>query len=367
VAELTLFLAGDVMTGRGIDQILPTPADPELHERWVRSALHYVHLAERAHGTIPKPAGFEYVWGDTLAELERVQPDARIVNLETSVTNHRDAWPKAVNYRMSPANAGCLTAAKLDCCVLANNHAVDYGFAGLEETLDTLRGAGLRVAGAGRTLAEAEAPAIVEIAGKGRVLVFAFGIQTGGIPPEWAATPERPGIAFLPELTTGALEHLASKIRRGKRESDVVVASIHWGPNWGYDVSADQRSFARGLIEHAAVDLVYGHSSHHAKVVEVHRGKLILYGCGDFINDYEGIPGYEDFRDDLALMYLIRIEATSGLRRLALVPFRIERFRLTRASQDDALWIRDTLNREGGAFGSTFTLRPDRTLELILS
>jgi poly-gamma-glutamate synthesis protein (capsule biosynthesis protein) len=112
---VTLFLCGDVMTGRGIDQVLAHPGKPHLQEQYVR-----------ASGPIERPVASEYIWGDALAELERVRPDARIVNLETAVTTAEDAWPgKAVHYRMHPANVSCLTAARIDCCVLANNHVLD--------------------------------------------------------------------------------------------------------------------------------------------------------------------------------------------------------------------------------------------------
>ncbi|MBU1394726.1 MAG: CapA family protein, partial [Gammaproteobacteria bacterium] len=142
---MTLFLCGDVMTGRGIDQVLPHPGDPVLHEGYVTSAPDYVALAERVNGPIPRPAEFAYVWGDALAEWARIAPDLRIVNLETAVTT-RDDWQrgKGIHYRMHPANVPCLTAAGIDCCVLANNHVLDWGYAGLAETLETLRRAGLQ-------------------------------------------------------------------------------------------------------------------------------------------------------------------------------------------------------------------------------
>src|SRR4051794_25174100 len=125
-----VYLSGDVMTGRGIDQILPHPCDPRIHESIVNSAEEYVWLAERANGPIPRPVNFEYVWGAALEELKRARPDVYIVNLETSITRRDDYLPKGINYRMSPENAGCLSAADIDCCVLANNHILDWGHAG---------------------------------------------------------------------------------------------------------------------------------------------------------------------------------------------------------------------------------------------
>jgi len=120
--------------------------------------------------------------GDALAELERVQPHARIINLEIAVTASEDAAPdKSIHYRMHPANTRCLTAAKIDCCVLANNHVLDWGRSGLLETLEVLHGAGIRTAGAGRDDTEAAAPALIELPGRGRVLVFAFGMESSGV------------------------------------------------------------------------------------------------------------------------------------------------------------------------------------------
>src|SRR4051812_14878763 len=117
---VTLFLCGDVMLGRGVDQILPHPGDPALLETYIRDARAYAELAEEAHGAIPRPVGFAWPWGEALAVLDEAAPDARVVNLETSVTRSDDFAPgKGVHYRMDPANLPCLTAARPDVCVLA--------------------------------------------------------------------------------------------------------------------------------------------------------------------------------------------------------------------------------------------------------
>ena len=108
---MRLFLCGDVMIGRGIDQVLPHPCSPVLHESYVHSASDYVRLAEEANGPIPRPVAPSYIWGAALDELNRRQPDARIINLETAITRSEDFAPKGINYRVSPENADCLTAA----------------------------------------------------------------------------------------------------------------------------------------------------------------------------------------------------------------------------------------------------------------
>jgi poly-gamma-glutamate capsule biosynthesis protein CapA/YwtB (metallophosphatase superfamily) len=364
--SVTLFLCGDVMTGRGIDQILGRPGKPQLHEQYVNSALEYVKIAEQATGPIERPAKPGYIWGDALAELERVRPDARIINLETAVTTAEDAWPgKGIHYRMHPANASCLTAAGIDCCVLANNHVLDWGYRGLAETLDTLRTAGIRTVGAGRDDTEAAAPATIELSNGNRVVVFAFGMASAGVPDDWAATPRRAGVNLLSDMSGQAAERIARQVRAVKRSGDVIVVSLHWGSNWGYAVPKAQREFAHGLIDTAGVDIVHGHSSHHPKGIEIHRERLVLYGCGDFLNDYEGISGHASFRPDLALMYFPTVHAPSGeLSRLLLTPTRIRHFRVNRARDDEARWLERMLDREGRGLGTNVERLPDDTLSL---
>lgn len=361
---LRLFLCGDVMTGRGIDQVLPHPGDPTLHEGYAASARDYVALAERANGPIPRPVDFEYIWGDALAEWARIGPDLRIVNLETAVTTS-DQWQrgKGIHYRMHPRNLPCLTAARVDCCVLANNHVLDWGEAGLMETLATLR-QNLHTAGAGHDSVAAAAPAVLDASG-GRVLVFAFGTASSGIPPDWAAAPHRPGVNLLADLSGATLARIAAQVKAARRPGDVVVASIHWGGNWGYAVAAAHRTFAHGLVEQCGVDVVHGHSSHHPLGIEVHRDRPILYGCGDFLNDYEGIRGYEAYRGDLSLMYFLDVDPAGGrLVRLLMIPMQTRRFRLNRASAGDTRWLRDRLDRESRKFGCRVESGTDGSLEL---
>jgi poly-gamma-glutamate capsule biosynthesis protein CapA/YwtB (metallophosphatase superfamily) len=359
---VTLCLTGDVMLGRGIDCILPHPGDPRLHESHAASAEDYVRLAEARHGPIPRGAGFDYVWGAALAALHATGADLRIVNLETSVTTSNEAWPKGINYRMHPANVRCLTEAKIDCCGLANNHVLDWGGTGLLETLATLRHAGIRFAGAGHNATEAAAPAALVLPAGGRVLVHAFAAGDSGVPRAWAATAMRPGVALLPNLAASTAARLAASAVAGRQPGDLLLASLHWGGNWGWGVPDRHQAFAHALVD-GGFDLVHGHSSHHPKGIEVYRGKLILYGCGDFINDYEGIGGYESFRPDLAVMYLAHLHPAGGeLDGLTLVPFQARRFRLYRAQAADAAWLCATLARESAGRGVTIGQRADATL-----
>ncbi len=352
------------MTGRGIDQVLPHPSNPRIHEPVVKSALRYVSLAERANGPIRRGVDFSYVWGDALKEWRRVAPDVRIVNLETSVTRSDDYLPKGINYRMHPRNVACLTAAAIDGVILANNHVLDWGQEGLVETLDTLKNAGVATAGAGRNLDEAQSPALFEVAGGRRVVVFSYGAVTSGIPRDWAATETKPGVSLLGDLSESTVERIAAQVATVKRPGDLVVASIHWGGNWGYRIPREQRAFAHGLVDRAAVDVVHGHSSHHPKGIEVYRGKPILYGCGDFLNDYEGISGHESFRPELVLMYFVTFDAAAKLVSFRMTSLEVRRFQLQRASRADADWLCGVLDREGRPLGTRVSRQDESSLVL---
>src|SRR6266704_3680385 len=284
------------MTGRGVDQVLPHAGDPELRERYAADARAYVRLAERAHGRLPRPAGFAWPWGDALRVLEAAAPDVRVINLETSITRSRGfAAGKAIHYRMSPGNVPCLAAVRPGACALANNHVLDFGRRGLRDTLDAVSGAGLRAA---------------------------------------------------------------------KRPGDVVVVSVHWGSNWGYGVGPDQVRFAHRLIG-GGVDLIHGHSSHRPRPVEVFGGKLVLYGCGDCINDYEGIAGHERYRGDLRLLYFASLHPGTGtLAALQMAPVQARKLRLRRARQADARWLATAVERASSRFGSRVGLQPDGLLAL---
>lgn len=363
--QLSLFLAGDVMLGRGVDQILRHPGDPRLAEPVIRDARDYVRLAERVNGPVPRPVDAAWPWGVALAVLDDTAPDLRIVNLETSVTTSGDFAPgKRVHYRMHPANLPALSVARPDACVLANNHVGDFGRRGLVETLDVLGRAGLVAVGAGRDAEEAARPAVLPVGGGRRVLVFAVGTVSSGIPPAWGAAADRPGVA-LTELTDRAALALTDAVRRVRTPSDRVVVSIHWGSNWGDDVPRRHVDFAHRLID-SGVDLVHGHSSHHPRAIELYRGHLVLHGCGDLVDDYEGIGGHEHHRPDLRLLHLARIEADTGrLVELRMVPLQTRRLRLEHAGPADTAWLARTLTRVSAGLAppvvvvdGTLVLRP---------
>jgi poly-gamma-glutamate synthesis protein (capsule biosynthesis protein) len=227
-----------------------------------------------------------------------------------------------------------------------------------------LTDAGIQTAGAGVDAEQAAAPAILPNP-HGRVLVFGLASTTSGVPRDWAAKPSRPGVELLPDLSSESADRVGKRIQSMRHDGDLVVVSVHWGGNWGYSIPPDQRGFAHRLIDQGAADVVHGHSSHHPKGIEIYRGKPVLYGCGDFINDYEGIGGYEQFRGDLALMYFATLDATDRtLMELEITPLQMKRFQLHRASDRDAGWVRDTLDREGRPLGTTVSLGESNLLRV---
>ncbi|NEW41065.1 CapA family protein [Nocardia cyriacigeorgica] len=346
---VTVLLGGDVMLGRGVDQILPHPGRPELREPWVRDARHYVEAAERANGRIPHPVDFAWPWGEVPGILDDLAPDVRLLNLETAITADGAFEPdKGIHYRMHPGNIATLTAIRPDACALGNNHALDFGRRGLADTLASLVDADIRPVGAGSTPAEARSPAIVPLAGGHRVVIVSVAARTSGTPASWAAESDRSGLWWIDHPSARHADEIAAQLSAHRRTGDVMIVSVHWGPNWGYGISRSEQEFAHRLIQ-AGVDIVHGHSAHHPRPIEVYRGKPILYGCGDVIDDYEGIGGHETYRPDLRLLYLVTVDGETTVRML---PLCVRRMRLQRAGTTQTRWLRDRLDDISARYGT---------------
>ena len=169
---------------------------------------------------------------------------------------------------------------------------------------------------------------------------------------------------LLPGLSGAAADDVIARVQAVRQPGDVVIVSIHWGSDWGYGVDDNQVRFARRLIDGGA-DVIHGHSSHHPRPVEVYRGRLILYGCGDCIDDYEGISGHEEFRDDLRLLYFPSVAADTGpLDTLRIVPMQARKTRLQRANTADSQWLRQVLEQISRDFGTRISRQPGGTLIL---
>ena len=215
----TLALAGDVMLGRLVNRT----------------------IAER---------GWAYPWGDLLPVLRGV--DLFFVNLECALTSHTERWSdgsyKPFYFRADPTAVETLKLGRVAFAALANNHARDYGDPGLLETERVLDGAGIAHAGAGPGRARASAPAWLAV-GECRVGVVAFADH----PATWAATPDAPGINYTPvSLAPDRFATVERAIAEARRQADLVVFSIHWGPNMRPRPTGAFRDFARRVVEAGA-------------------------------------------------------------------------------------------------------------------
>lgn len=360
-SQLKIFVCGDVMTGRGIDQVLLHPCEPQIYESYIKDARDYVKLAERKNGAIPRRAPGSYLWKDAFSEWQRQQPELKVVNLETAITKSSKYWPgKMINYRMHPMNIDALTSAQIDICSLANNHILDWHEEGLIETIDSLRQAQIQPCGAGSNLQKAQKPAEVSFASV-RVLVFSMSLESSGVPSEWGATDNHVGLYLLKDLSPVTISKIRENVDAFRNSNELIIFSIHWGSNWGYEIPSMHQEFAHRLIDEVGGDVIYGHSSHHPLGIEIYKNKPILYGCGDFINDYEGIGGMEQFRGDLSIMYFLTMNSSScELEDIELVPLQIKNFQLHYAAKEDCLWLAETLNRESATFGTKFYLENNR-------
>jgi len=275
--------------------------------------------------------------------FSRQHADVRIVNLETSITTSEAKWPnKAFNYRATPATARlALQTANIDYVSLANNHILDYQVQGMVDTLDALDQMGIRHAGAGANLEQASRPAILDVKSSGlRLGCFSFSDHYR----EWAATDQDGGIALV-TYDDACRQYLRRLItsHRQKDRLDVVLVSIHWGPNYAWQPSADIQSLAHFLIDECQVDVIHGHSAHHIQGIEIYHGRPILYGCGDLVDDY-AID--REYRNDLGLVYLVSLGEQMKLKRVDLVPTRIHGCQVGLASQaDDGAWLNETIHR----------------------
>jgi poly-gamma-glutamate synthesis protein (capsule biosynthesis protein) len=313
----TLALTGDVMLGRLVD-------------------------------TAIKLRGFAYPWGNTLPLLHRA--DRLLINLECALTAHTEPWRgdpyKPFFFRADPAAVATLSLARVSFASLANNHSLDFDVPGMLETIAVLDRAGITHAGAGRTLAEARAPAWLTADGL-RIAVLAFADH----PLAWAATPHSPGINYTPvSLDDDDFAPVAEAIAAVRAQADLVVFSIHWGPNMRARPAPHFRSFARRVIE-AGVDIFWGHSAHVVQGIEFHQGKPILYDTGDFVDDYAVDP---DLRNDLSALFLLRAAPRQVLE-LALVPVQIGEMQVNLAQGREREWFLRRLGELCAEFGTTLT------------
>lgn len=263
----------------------------------------------------------KHLWGDLLPLFH--SNDLNLINLEAALTKSEHVVPKVFNFKADPEKVQTLIEAKVDVVNLANNHVLDFGEEGLHETLATLKKAKIHCVGAGKNAAEAQAPVILERKGVKIGIIGCTDNEAG-----WHATSSRPGTFYLQVGDVAAIEKAILNVRP---QVDLLILTIHWGPNMREYPTPEFKRFAHELID-IGVDLVHGHSAHIFQGIEVYKGKCILYDTGDFVDDYYVDPY---LRNDRSFFFIADADK-KGVRSLTLVPTLIFHFQVNRATGPDA-------------------------------
>jgi poly-gamma-glutamate synthesis protein (capsule biosynthesis protein) len=312
--EITVALGGDTMLGREVARVLESRERAGLFSAGVVAALR--------------------------------QADLVVLNLECCISVRGERWPdpgKPFFFRAPPAAVDVLTGLGVDCVTLANNHALDYGTVALVDTLETLRAAGIETVGAGRDLAEARRPVVLEANG------FRLGvIGVTDHPSEYAASERTPGVAHaslgpqLPAWLAAAVAEL---------ETDAVLVTPHWGPNMTERPLRRVRAAGAAFLR-AGATVVAGHSAHVFHGVEDH----VLYDLGDFIDDYATHP---TLRNDRGLLFVLTLD-DRGPVRLEALPLKLDFCRTRLADGEDEAWIRRRFAEACARFGTGVSERDGR-------
>jgi len=305
---LTIGFTGDVMIGRSLDAII---------------SQH----------------GYHFPWGNVLPLMQ--QTSMNIINLETALTHSNKKAIKTFDFKSTPDKIHSLILANTTFASLANNHILDFGIEGMQETIKTMDQAGIKHAGAGNNHAEASAPLVVT---KNNIRLGILSLTDNE--PGWKAH-DGPGINYINLYDHNDKRHVLNDIADLSKKTDFVIVSIHWGPNMQEKPSAEFIQFAHDMIDHGA-HIIHGHSAHILQGIECYRHGLILYDTGDFVDDYVVDP---ELRNDLSAFFKVRINK-SGIINLTLVPVRISFCQVNLAREEDYTWVMHRIKSQSSEFNT---------------
>lgn len=300
--QITIGFCGDVMLGRLVNEIMED-RDPE------------------------------YPWGNTLPLLKKM--DLRIINLETTLTNHTEKNPKVFNFRALPERVSILKAAQIDLVSLANNHILDFKEPGLLETIETLNSADIYHVGAGTTDVEAGKPVIIT---KNDIRIGVIGYTDNE--PTWKVGPNKIGTNYIEITNQSDLEKVKTHIQSLRSNIDILIITIHWGPNMKQKPSGEFIEWAHAVID-AGADIVHGHSAHIFQGIELYNNKVIMYDTGDFIDDYAVDPL---LRNDQSFLFTVTVNK-SGPQSIKLYPVLIDTMQVNQAIGKDKKEIVDKMKQ----------------------
>jgi poly-gamma-glutamate synthesis protein (capsule biosynthesis protein) len=266
--------------------------------------------------------GYTYPWGNVLNILKK--DGINLINLETAITNSNKTVDKVFNFKADPDKINTLTEANIHGVNIANNHILDFSIEGMEETIKVLDEYGIAHTGAGRNLAAARTPLLLSYQS---LTIGMLGCTDNE--PGWEAN-SHPGTNYV---RTGDLSRLREDISNLREKADIVIVSLHWGPNMVEEPSDHQVKFAHDIADIGA-DIIFGHSAHIFQGIEIYKGKIILYDTGDFIDDYVIDPG---LRNDRSFLFEIAVtdKKISGLN---LIPVVIDNMQVNVADEHDRKW-----------------------------
>lgn len=276
---LNIGFAGDVMLGRTLDLVISRN-------------------------------GFDFPWGNVLPLLRA--SDFNVINLETALTYSTNKVEKTFNFKASPEKVKSLLSAKITVANLANNHVLDFGVEGLLETITTLDNAGIKHVGAGKNIGDALAPIILR---KNDIVLGVLGVTDNE--PGWLAGSS-PGVNYINVSFKKDRAIILQAIETLKKQCDILIVSIHWGPNMREKPTLEFISFAHEMVDYGA-NVIHGHSAHILQGIEHYKNSLILYDTGDFIDDYVIDP---ELRNDLSALFILQVDKYGPLK-IKLHPVRI--------------------------------------------
>ncbi len=280
-------------------------------------------LGRLTNETISK-CGYAYPWGNVLSLLQKT--DLNIINLETTLTTSTNKTPKVFNFKADPDKVETLIVGNIDVVSLANNHILDFGVEGLQETIETLDNAEIKHVGAGRNISQAKKPIIIT---KNGIAIGVIGYTDNE--PGWLATQEKPGTNYI---EVGDIETVKKDIAALRKKVDIVIVSIHWGPNKRQRPTQKFQNFAHQIID-AGADIIHGHSAHIFQGIEMYNNKLILYDTGDFVDDY---AVDETLRNDQSFFYTVTLSKHNekiNISNVQLTPLLIDNIQVNKATEEE--------------------------------
>jgi len=291
----TIGFTGDVMLGRTLDKVIDQ-------------------------------RGYDYPWGNVLP-IMRVA-DVNIVNLETALTSSNIKADKTFNFKAARDKIKSLERAHISIANLANNHILDFSRKGLLDTIETLDSAGIKHVGAGKNPEEANASVTQTIHG---ITIGVLGLTDNE--PAWKAN-DGPGTNYIDIDDESQYQGVISSVRELRKKTDILIVSIHWGPNMREEPTQRFINFAHLLCDHGT-NIIHGHSAHIIQGIEFYNGSLILYDTGDFVDDYAVDSG---LRNDLSAYFIVQVKK-SGLVSLQIVPTCIHAYQVNEAVRYDREWV----------------------------